>query len=486
MKTEDEPADARALIAIDLGGESCRVSLLRWHDGVPQIEIVRRFANAPRQTGDSLRWDWEAIETGVNQGLRDCAARAPEGVASVGVDGWAVDYVRLNNEGVRIDDPFCYRDERTIEAERFLHGQIAPERLRAITGVQLLRINTLYQLVADRMAGMQKGCSWQNLPEYLLSRLGGEVVSEFTNATHTQLLDVETQEWSGEIFAAAQIDLSSTPRLVPAGTQVGTLRGPLAELPAFQDTALIAPACHDTASAIAGIAATGKDWGYISSGTWSLVGTLLDKPNNSAESAKGNFTNLGAAGGKVCFHKGVNGMWLLKQCMDEWAAAGQPWSVAELTDAAEVVGPPDGMIDLDDPSLLLHGHMLGRINAQRSRQQLPPLDISPENAPQFASLFFHSLATKYAQIFRRVETLTGKHLKRIYVVGGASRNRFLNRLTAEKTGVEVACGAPESSTLGNFAVQLASRPQTGNLTQRLRADDASHWAGRLQYSIHED
>lgn len=441
---------------------------------------MHRFANAPYMQDGALRWDFEAIQAGVEHGLRLCAALAPEGVVSIGVDGWAVDYVRLGADGRALEDPFCYRDERTVAAEAALHQSIPPERLRAITGVQLLRINTLYQLCADTHGRLQP---WLNLPEYLLFRLGGAPVAERTNASHTQLLELSAGVWSEEILQAADIAPTTAPRLVPPGTVIGRLSGPLAELPAFADTRLIAPACHDTASAIAGIPASGDDWAYISSGTWSLVGTLLDRPCNDAAAAQENFTNLAAAGDRICFHKSVNGMWLLKQCMESWSAEGRAWDVAELVSAAQGTeaerGAPDAVLDVDDASLLLAGAMPQRINAQRAAQGLAPLDPGPSGAPAMAHLIFHSLAAKYAEVLRRLEGCTGKRLRRLFVVGGGSRNVFLNRLTQAATGLDLICCATESATVGNFAVQLAVLEGHSDSVRGAHAERVAYWAERV-------
>ena len=472
------PSDRRALVAVDLGAESCRVSLLRWVEGKAAITLVHRFANAPRERDGGLRWDLEMIEAGLEDGLRRCAAIAVEGIRSVAVDGWAVDYVRVDEVGKALADPFCYRDERTVEAERLLHERIGTGRLQELTGVQLLRINTLYQLYADVLEGVPEG-RWLNLPEYVLSRLGGVCVAEYTNATHTQMVELHGREWSSEIFSAAQLDVTYAAEIVPPGTVIGRLSGRLADLSAFCNTVLIAPACHDTASAIAGIPVAGEDWAYISSGTWSLVGTLLKEPQNGVDAAAENFTNLGAVGGRICFHKNVNGMWLIRQCIDKWAEAGRVWTVEELVAAAEVVENPDGLIDVDEADLLLAGRMPQRINAQRLRKGLKPLDEGVENAPVFASLIFHSLAARYAEVLHRVSFHTGKKLKRLFVVGGGSRNKFLNRLTQEATGLEVFQGAAESSTVGNFAVQMAVLEGSRDAVTGACAAQVSRWAGVL-------
>ena len=480
------PKDVRASIAVDLGAESCRVSLLRWVGGKAAITLVHRFANAPRKVEGGLRWDLAMIEAGLDEGLRQCAAIATEGVRSIAVDGWAVDYVRVDAEGRALGDPFCYRDERSIKAERVVHRKIRPERLRELTGIQSLRINTLYQLCADTLEGLPSGRQWMNLPEYILSRWGGASIAEYTNATHTEMVELYNRQWCREIFQWTQLDLACAPKLVPPGTEVGRLSGPLAELEALRDVVLIAPACHDTASAIAGIPAEGEDWAYISSGTWSLVGTVLEQPRNGDAAAAENFTNLGAVGGRVCFHKNVNGMWLIKQCMDQWSVEGRVWTVPELVAAAEKIPRPHGLLDVDDPDLLLAGRMPQRINAQRVRKGVAALDEGPEGAPVMASLIFHSLAARYAKVLERVAFHSGKKLKRVFVVGGGSRNEFLNRLTAEATGLEVVRGSAESSTVGNFAVQMATLEGSRDAVTGVYAEQVSRWAAMFVAALEED
>lgn len=473
------PDDSRALVAVDLGAESCRVSLLRWQDSHPRVQLVHRFPNNPREIDGGLRWDLACIVHGVEEGLRKCAQLAPEGIRSIAVDGWAVDYVRVDKSGKPLADPFCYRDERNVRAERAAHRKCSQERLRELTGVQILSINTIYQLYADSQAGLPEGDQWLNLPEYLLSYLGGARVAEYTNATHTGLIELFKKQWCREIFQALKLDLACAPKLVPPGTDLGKLSGPLADLPAFADTTLIAPACHDTASAIAGIPATGNDWAYISSGTWSLVGTLIEQPRNGPAAASENFTNLGAVGDRICFHKNVNGMWLIRQCMDQWKLDGRAWEIGELVAAAEKTACPHGLLDVDEADLLLPERMPQRINAQRQKRGFELLDESPENAPEFASLIFHSLAARYAKVLERIATITGKRLKRLFIVGGASQNAFLNRLTQEATQLEVFRGAPESSTVGNFAVQLATLEGSRDAVTGAYAEPVARWAGLL-------
>ena len=248
-----EPMKKRkALIAVDLGAQSCRVSLLRfWYDE-PAVDVVHRFSNAPVTSDNGLHWNIEEIWQGVQAGIRRCAAIATEGITSIGIDGWAVDYVRLHESGYPEAEPFCYRDVRTERAEPEVHALISPSRLYELTGTQILRINTIYQLFADKLAGKDEATPWMNLPEYITYRLCGTAVAEYTNATHSGLVAVGVHRWSREVFDSVGLNLTAAPRIVASGTTIGNLRGDLSELSALQETKVIVPACHDTASAIAG------------------------------------------------------------------------------------------------------------------------------------------------------------------------------------------------------------------------------------------
>ncbi len=462
------------LVAVDLGAESCRVSLLRWIDGTAHIQLVHRFGNSAQNKGDGLRWDIAAICDGVEEGLCICAKLAPEGIAAIGVDGWAVDYVRLGSNAEPVANPFCYRDQRTVKAQEEVHSRISPDRLYQLTGVQILPLNTLYQLHADR--DPEQNLPWINLPEFLLQRLGGKRVSEYTNATHTQLLSVQDHAWSSEIFAAAGLDLRAAPPLVPSGTDIGALRGKLAALPAFRNTRLIAPACHDTASAIAGIPAHRDDWAFISSGTWSLVGCVLDSACVSEAARNANFSNEGGIGGKIYFLKNVNGMWLLRQCMEQWRSQGQLWTVEQLVEASSDLGAPAFLIDVDDPALLLPGDMPARINAQLNRGGHASIPPGQAMAARMANLIFHSLAARYSTVLEDAARITGKTLKRLYIVGGGSKNKVLNRLTAKATALEVLTGSTESATVGNLAIQLAALEGNYNPRTGVTAKAVSEWA----------
>lgn len=437
------PQPQPARIAVDLGAESCRVSLLRWLAHTAEITLVHRFPHGPVEQHGHLCWQLDRILAGVDEGLARAAALAPEGVASIGVDGWAVDYVRLDPHGHALAAPFCYRDPRAAAGEAALHAILPAERLRSLNGLQLQSLNTVYQQHQDTREGRHG--RWLNLPEFLLHRWGGRPVAEYTNATHTGLLGLDGQ-WSAEIFNAAGLRLDEAPAIVPPGTDVGAYTGPIQ---ALHGARLIAPCCHDTASAVAAIADQGHDWAYISSGTWSLIGTIVETPCTSPAAMQGNFTNLGAAGGKILLHKGVPGMWLLQQCLRQWGTDDIANVIAAA--ATEPGFAPTDLLDLTDARLTQPGNMPALIESIRAQQGLPHL----ERRGQIARLLFDSLAAEYTRVLQLLAQISGKPLRRIWIVGGGSQNELLNQLTAKRSGLEVHRGLVESSTVGNFALQLA-------------------------------
>ena len=464
------PQSAR--IAIDLGAESCRVSLLTWENNVPNIQVIHRIPNGPIHHASSLHWPLETILAGLEGGLRKAAAAAPEGIASIAVDSWGVDYVRLSPEGTPLRDPFCYRDERTIATKDCADALISPLDLYQRTGVLPHRINTVCQLMADPACGIDAHAPWVTMPEYILHWLGARRVAEYTHATHTGLVDLKTGEWASGLFRMLNLPLDAAPPIVRAGTIVGRVQGPLASLDAFRATQLIVPACHDTASAIAGIPTGLSSTAYICSGTWSLVGTLTDAPVTTREAFDARYTNLGAATGELCFHTLVNGMWLLKQCMDSWSAEGRVWNIEDLIAQAASSGFP-GIINVDAEPLLLDSDMPERINHQLWRRRWATIPDVAGNEPVFARVIFESLAARYATALENLEEMLGRKLERIHILGGASRNKLLTELTAQRTGLPVEIGETESSTIGNFAVQLAASQTEG---APLTPESVRQWA----------
>ncbi len=469
-----------ARVAIDLGAESCRVSLLRWSGDEPKIELIHRIPNGPVHVDGSLRWPFGAILAGLEQGLRKAAAAAPEGIASIAVDGWAVDYVRLGPDGRRLADPFCYRDERTVASKESSDRIVDPEWVFCHSGAQPLRINTMYQLLADDPK--VTAFPWINLPEYVLYWLGGRRVAEYTNATHSGLVDLATGDWSEPLLKRLSLSAAAQPPIVTTGAVVGKLTGVLADLDSLRGADLIVPACHDTASAIAAIPSSLERAAYICSGTWSLVGTCIQTPLATQETLRAGFTNQGAAGGGFCFHANVNGMWILKQCMETWRKAGRPWDIEALVDEAARCDRCPGTVPVDAPSLLLDNDMPVRLNQQLRQEGHSTIDDCAGSEPVFARVIFESLAERYCTVLRSLERLLDTSLERIHILGGGGQNRLLTQLTAERTGLHVETGDPESSTVGNFAVQLAASEAGGRTLQK---DAIQRWSRRVSEARRE-
>jgi len=457
-----------ARVAIDLGAESCRVSLLRWIDGRPTVELIHRIPNGPVRRGDSLCWPLNQILGGLEEGLRKAATAAPEGIASIGVDSWSVDYVRLAPDRSMLCEPFCYRDERTAASKEAADRIISPFDLYQRTGTYPLKINSVYQLIADAAnlerndERIDKRAPWVMLPEFVLYWLSGQRVAEYTNATHTGLVNLTTGEWDRELFEMLGLAIEAAPRIVATGSTLGPMTGPLAQLDAFRATQIIAPATHDTASAIAGIPTDLSSAAYISSGTWSLVGTITQVPVTTKHAFDAGYTNIGAAAGGLLFHSLINSMWVLKKCMDSWAAAGRAWSIENLVQKAAACNTDTGVLDMDADALMLDTDMPRRINKELTRLGFDAISDVAGNEPLCARTIFESLALRYASATANLEKMLGRKLERIHMIGGATRNQLLVGLTEERTGLPVEIGETESSTIGNLAVQLAASDSNGD------------------------
>ena len=380
-------------------------------------------------------------------------------------------------------EPFCYRDERTTATKEAADRIVSPFDLYRRTGTYPLKINTVYQLLADSAAGPEEKnqkidnrAPWVMLPEFVLYWLSGRRVAESTNASHTGLVSLETGNWDAELFELLGLPLEAAPPIVATGTVLGPLAGPLAQLDAFRTTQIIAPATHDTASAIAGIPTDLSSAAYISSGTWSLVGTIIQNPVTTRHAFDAGYTNIGAAAGGLLFHSLINSMWVLKQCMDAWAAQGRTWSIEDLVQKS-ACNDTRGVLDMDAETLMLDSDMPRRINSELTRLGFEEIPDVAGNEPLFARTIFESLARRYASATANLERMLGRKLDRIHMIGGATRNKLLIALTEQRTGLPVEIGETESATVGNLAVQLTASESSGS---RVTPTGVREWAARLR------
>ncbi|MGA3328070.1 MAG: rhamnulokinase family protein [Terriglobia bacterium] len=455
---------ARNLVAVDLGAESGRLVLGRWNGSEGTLEEIHRFPNGPQQIGNHLVWDVERLWEEILRGLLKAATKTEGHIDSVGVDGWGVDYTLLDAESNRIGHAYCYRDARNVPAMEKAFSKISQKRMYEITGIQFLPFNTVYQLtahVAEFPEEWERAACWLTLPEYFQYRLAGVAAAEYTEASTTQLLDVRTKSWSEELASALGLNLEKFPPIVQAGAVLGRLRSGVSQEVGLATTQVIAPACHDTGSAVAGIPFPHEGMAFISSGTWSLVGTVLLGPVVKGGGQGRTFTNEGGVAGSIRFLQNVIGLWLLQECLREWNGQGSRLTAADLA-AQCLETPPEGpYFHADETTYLAPGNMVERINAGLRGAGFP----EEKRPPELAAIIFRSLARRYAEVVGELGTLSGKSIKRICIVGGGVKNEALNRLTELVAGIEVVRGPSESTAAGNIAVQIAALEKAVTLDQ---------------------
>lgn len=453
---------ARNVVAVDLGAESGRLVLCRWNGSVGAMEEVHRFPNGAKQVFHHLVWDVDRLWEEIQRGLLKAAAKTQGRIDSVGVDGWGVDYALLDDEGQRIGQSFCYRDARNVPAMQKTFSTVPQQRLYEITGIQFLSFNTVYQLVAhlaEFPEEWDRAAQWLTLPEYFQYRLSGVAAAEYTEASTTQCVDVRTRDWSAELTSALGLDLKKFPPIVQAGAVLGKVRPEVSQELGLAGTQVIAPACHDTGSAVAGIPFPHEGLAFISSGTWSLVGTVLLEPVVSGGGKAPCFTNEGGVAGSIRFLQNVIGLWLLQECLREWNAQGLSLTAADLAAQCLEASPNGPHFHADEATYLAPGNMVKRINDGLRAAGFP----EEHRPPELAAIIFRSLARRYAEVVTELGKL--KPIKRICIVGGGVKNEALNRLTERVTGIEVLRGPTECAAAGNIAVQLAALEKAVSLDQ---------------------
>jgi len=465
-------------IAVDLGAGSGRVFLAGVGEGELLLEEVRRFHYPPARSNGHLRWDARHILDEIVQGVRDAGARARERerpVHSVGVDGWGVDYGLVDDEGRLTGDPVCYRDERTKGAMDEIFARVPRDEIFARTGIQFLDINTVYQLHADVREGLPPTARQLLMfPDLMHFFLCGRAASEYTNATTTQLVDARTRTWDRELVSRLGLPVSLLTEIVPAGTELGPLGPALSGAPGLEGARVVAPATHDTGSAVVG-APLENGWAYISSGTWSLVGVEREQALVTAEASRHNLSNEGGAFSTIRLLKNVMGLWILESCRKEWAEQGLETGYKQLlAEVAAFSGPPT-LLFPDDPRLFNPKSMLTAIAAQLSETSQP----MPQTPAAVARAVLDSLALRYASVLRTLAETTGEPIAGVQIVGGGSQNAYLNQATADRTGLPVRAGPVEATVTGNVLVQAIARGRFASLREARR-----HVAARLEAAEH--
>jgi rhamnulokinase len=450
-------------LAFDLGAESGRAVLGRLESGILTTEEVHRFPNDAIECSGSLHWDVPKLWSEVKNAL---SRLGKVELGGIGVDAWGVDYALLGHGGELLQNPYHYRDRRTEGVMEEVFKQVGKKEIYTLTGIQFMPINTLYQLYAAQRQTpklLESAKHLLTIPDLFNFWLTGNAVCEFTNATTTQMVDPLKRAWATGLMQRLGLPAHLPAPIVDPGSIVGTLLPDIAGDSSLEGTPVVAPACHDTGSAVAAICAR-DGTAFLSSGTWSLLGTELDSPVITSEALRLNFTNEGGVNGTTRLLKNVMGLWMLQGCRQSWAAQGHSHDYRELIELASRETSFRSLVDPDHGSFLRPADMLVAINQFCSRTHQP----APHDPGAYARAVLESLAFKYRLVLRSLEHVSGQHVGQIRIIGGGSKNWLLNQLTADATGRKVLAGPAEATALGNIGMQVLATGGSSSL-QEVRA-----------------
>jgi rhamnulokinase len=450
---------SKTVLAVDLGAESGRVMAVHFDGNRLHLEELHRFPNTTVTINGTLHWNFLRLWGDIQAGIEKGKALKPAGI---GVDTWGVDFGLLDKQGKLIGNPVHYRDARTEGMMAAAFAKVSKQDIFAQTGIQFMPINTLYQmmsLVESKSPHLQIAETFLTAPDLLNYWLTGTKVCEFSNATTTQMFDPQTGTWATPMLEKLDIPTDIFPEVVQPGTMLGHYDG----IP------VIAPACHDTGSAVAAMPTATKQFAYISSGTWSLVGLELDNPliNNAALAA--NVTNEGGVYGTVRLLKNVMGLWILQQCRQTWLAQGQNYSYAQLVQMAEgtnaltatSTGSVQAVIDPNAPQFLPPGDHPQKVRGYCAETGQPV----PNDVGSVVRCVLESLAMKYREVLDTMGELSQQPIDVLHIGGGGTQNELLNQFTANATGVPVVTGPIEATVIGNAIVQLIALGEIDDLAQ---------------------
>ncbi|WP_018759779.1 rhamnulokinase [Paenibacillus terrigena] len=448
-------------IAIDIGASSGRVVAASLAAGQLHLREIHRFKNDFTEKDGHMYWDIEYLSQEIVKGLQLAKQQGIE-ACTLGIDTWAVDYVLLDDAGSRMHEVYAYRDHRTEDVPDRLHQRISREIVYAKTGIQEQRFNTLYQLFAHGPNELSRASSILLVPDYLYYRLSGRRMNERTNASTTQLLNVKTGDFDEDLLGLLQLRKDQFASLQEPGEFLGSILPDLVHAHRLPDCQLVVVPTHDTASAVVGVPIQiNRPWAYLSSGTWSLLGVERDRPIDTLEAMRCNYTNEWGAYGTYRFLKNIMGMWMIQEVRRE---LGEEHSYAELTELASLVPAYRSLVPCNAARFLSPKRMI--LEMQRFCQESgQPVPMSPG---ELARCIFDSLALTYYNAMQELNRLHGQVIEVLHIVGGGSQNALLCQLTADVLEIEVQAGPSESTALGNIAVQMISSKVLPSLQEARR------------------
>jgi rhamnulokinase len=448
-------------LAFDLGAESGRAILGALDHGRLALEEIHRFANPNGKINGHLHWNllgqWEELKTGLRK-----AASTGKVLAGIGVDTWGVDFGLLGHNGEILGNPYMYRDSRTDGILDRAFKIVPREKIFDATGIQIMQINSLLQLFAMREADSSQLAAAETLlfiPDLFNYLFTGQKKAEFSIATTSQMYDPRKKSWAVELLKQLDLPAHIFPEIIPCGTLLGPLRNDVAAECSIAPVPVIAPACHDTASAVAAVPVEQADWCYISSGTWSLMGVELPAPIINDKSLKYNYTNEGGVGGSIRLLKNIMGLWLVQECRRQWLKEGHEHSYADLTKLAADARHFSAIVNPDHAPFLSPGEMPSKI--QRFCDQTK--QTAPDSPGQFIRCCLESLALTYRKTIEGLEDILGRRIQIIHIVGGGSQNELLNQMTADACNRPVIAGPAEATAIGNVLVQAMAIGEINSL-----------------------
>ena len=449
----------KKVLAFDFGASSGRAILGTFDGNKITLKEIHRFSNDPVKVGGTFYWDVLRLFHEIKQGI--LKAKAAGGFDSVGIDTWGVDFGLIDRDGQLIGNPVCYRDARTAGMVEEMFKTLNPTEHYATTGIQVMEINTLPQLLSIKgTAQLESAQHLLFMPDLFSYFLTGNATNEYCIASTSDLLDAKKREWSLETIKALGLPEHIFGKIVMPGTVRGTLRADIAEETGLGEVKVVAVGSHDTASAVAAVPAVEGDgtMAFLSSGTWSLLGVELPEPILTEEARKAEFTNEGGVGGRIRFLQNITGLWILQRLMAEWKERGEEQSFGQLLPEAENACI-DSIIPVADAAFMNPASMEKAIceYCQQSGQQVP------STKGELTRCLLQSLATKYKEAISGVNNLLPEPLKRLHIIGGGSQNELLNQLTANALGVPVWAGPVEATAMGNILVQAMAAGEVADL-----------------------
>ncbi|MHC4310045.1 MAG: rhamnulokinase [Planctomycetota bacterium] len=458
-------AEAKKYIAVDLGAESGRVMLGSISADKLALEEVHRFSNGPVEEAGTLRWDFERLLSEIKTGIGKAAKQAGGDISGIGVDSWGVDFGLLDADDKLIEKPYHYRDSRTNAMMDKAFELMGKREIYESTGIQFMQLNSLYQVLAMRLANSDALSKTKQLifiGDLFSYFLCGQAFGEYSLASTSQMMDMKTGQWSKAIFDKLSLPIDIMPDIVETGTVVGKLTKPIADELGCSQIPVIATASHDTASAVAAVPAEqNNNWAYLSSGTWSLMGVEVPEAIVNDKTFQYEFTNEGGVENTIRLLKNIMGLWLVQECRRQWQREGVDLSYPEMTDMAQKAEPFAQHIEVDHSGFLAPGDMPDRINSYLAETGQKAID----DKGQMIRMILESLALKYRVIMERIEDITGQNIDCLHIVGGGIQNELLCQFTANAIGKKVVAGPIEATASGNLLIQAKAAGQIKTLAE---------------------